>query len=41
MGTLNGVDGRTTVQFVNAPDCSIDLGVLNNVDYCQTNPNVI
>ncbi|GAB3692443.1 hypothetical protein GCM10027592_11390 [Spirosoma flavus] len=39
-GTQNGVDGRTTVQFVSAPDCTIDLGMLNPVDYCQSNPKL-
>ncbi|WP_460950635.1 SdrD B-like domain-containing protein, partial [Spirosoma daeguense] len=39
-GTPNNVDGRTTVQFVNAPDCSIDLGMLNPANYCQANPKV-
>ncbi|TAE29229.1 MAG: DUF11 domain-containing protein [Cytophagales bacterium] len=40
-GTSNGADGRTTVQFVNAANCTVDLGVLDNTDYCQTNPKVI
>ncbi|MFY7886515.1 MAG: carboxypeptidase-like regulatory domain-containing protein, partial [Dolichospermum sp.] len=35
-GTLNGADGRTTVQFINAPDCNVDLGILNNADYCNS-----
>jgi SdrD B-like domain len=39
-GTLNGTDGRTTTQFVPAPDCNVDLGVLNSDDYCQTNPKI-
>ncbi|MBD2703970.1 DUF11 domain-containing protein [Spirosoma sp. BT702] len=39
-GTPNGVDGRTTVQFVPAPDCTVDLGMLNPVDYCQSNPKL-
>ncbi|WP_158549995.1 SdrD B-like domain-containing protein [Runella aurantiaca] len=37
-GTMNGADGRTTTQFINAPDCNVDLGVLNPVDYCESNP---
>ena len=37
-GTQNGADGRTNVQFVDAPDCHVDLGVLDPNDYCQTNP---
>ncbi|GAB4027176.1 SdrD B-like domain-containing protein [Spirosoma gilvum] len=40
-GTPNGADGRTTVQFVNAPDCDVDLGVLNAQEYCQTNPLIM
>ena len=39
-GTVNGADGRTTVQFVTAADCNVDLGVLDPNDYCQTNPLV-
>jgi hypothetical protein len=39
-GTPNGTNGRTTTQFVNAANCSIDLGVLDPNDYCQTNPKV-
>ncbi|ADB36249.1 SdrD B-like domain-containing protein [Spirosoma linguale] len=41
MGTRNGINGRTTVQFVNAADCSVDLGILDPSDYCQTNPMVV
>ncbi|MGF7217110.1 hypothetical protein GGR92_003283 [Spirosoma lacussanchae] len=41
MGTRNGADGRTTVQFIQAPDCSVDLGILDNNDYCQTNPKLV
>jgi trimeric autotransporter adhesin len=40
-GTLNGTHGRTTVQFVNAASCNVDLGVLDNNDYCQTNPKLV
>ena len=40
-GTPNGPDGRTTVQFVNAPDCAVDLGVLNAQEYCQTDPLIM
>ncbi len=39
-GTLAGADGRTTVQFVSAADCNVDLGVLNAANYCQTSPAV-
>ncbi|AYQ33346.1 SdrD B-like domain-containing protein [Runella sp. SP2] len=37
--TYNGTDGRTDVQFVIAPNCTVDLGL--TTDYCQTNPFVM
>lgn len=40
-GTPNGPDGRTTVQFVNSPDCAVDLGVLNAQEFCQSDPLII
>ncbi|MBO0951163.1 SdrD B-like domain-containing protein [Fibrella forsythiae] len=40
-GTINGADGRTTVQFIATPDCAVDLGVLNAQEYCQTDPLVM
>ncbi|GAB4047468.1 hypothetical protein GCM10028810_30510 [Spirosoma litoris] len=40
-GTLHGTDGGTTTQFVAAPSCGIDLGVLDPNDYCQSNPKII
>lgn len=40
-GTPNGPDGRTSVQFVDAPDCSVDLGVLNAQEHCQTDPLIM
>ncbi|HNI45015.1 MAG TPA: malectin domain-containing carbohydrate-binding protein, partial [Chitinophagales bacterium] len=39
-GTVNGTNGQTTVQFVDAATCSVDLGVLNGTDYCQTTPDI-
>lgn len=39
-GTPFGNDGRTTVQFVSAPNCDIDLGVLNNIDFCNSAPKI-
>ncbi len=39
-GTLNGTDGRTTTQFISAPDCNIDLGVLENSEYASANPAI-
>ncbi|SOD90675.1 SdrD B-like domain-containing protein [Spirosoma fluviale] len=41
MGTPNGTNGRTTVQFVNTATCNVDLGILDNSDYCQSNPKLI
>ncbi|MFY7883215.1 MAG: SdrD B-like domain-containing protein, partial [Dolichospermum sp.] len=40
-GTLNGTDGRTTVQFINAPDCNVDLGVINDNDYCSNKAPIV
>ncbi len=37
LGTGNG----STVQFASAPNQSINLGVNNPADYCQTNPKVL
>ncbi len=39
--TPQGTDGRTSVQFVAAPDGNVDLGVNNPIDYCQANPMVM
>ena len=39
-GTPNGTNGRTTTQFVSAASCTVDLGVLNQTDYCQTMPDI-
>jgi len=39
--TLNGTDGRTTVQFIASPDCKVDLGVTSNSSYSQTSPYII
>jgi trimeric autotransporter adhesin len=40
-GTTKSGGAGTTTQFVAAPNCSIDLGVLNTSDYCQTNPKIL
>ncbi|GAB3962749.1 hypothetical protein GCM10028805_64490 [Spirosoma harenae] len=40
-GTVNGPNGRTSVQFVNSPDCAVDLGLLNAQEHCQTDPLLI
>ncbi|QIP15075.1 DUF11 domain-containing protein [Spirosoma aureum] len=34
----NGTNSRTTVQFISAPTCTASLGVLNQNEYCETNP---
>ncbi|MBL7787755.1 MAG: hypothetical protein JNM36_17740, partial [Chitinophagales bacterium] len=39
-GTVNGTNGQTTVQFVAAASCSVNLGVLNGTDYCQAVPDI-
>ncbi|MBL7826087.1 MAG: hypothetical protein JNJ57_05610, partial [Saprospiraceae bacterium] len=36
----NGADSRTTVQFVNSPTCSTDIGVFIPSDFCDSNPQV-
>lgn len=37
----NGSSSRTTVQFLSAPTCQANLGVLNQQEYCDTNPLII
>ena len=39
--TYNGADGNTDVQFVKAPNCSVDLGLADLDDYCQANPLLV
>ncbi len=39
-GTPRGTDGNTTVQFIASNNCNVDLGVLNNVDYCDDEPPI-
>ena len=39
--TANGADGRTDVQFISAPECDVDFGLVNPMDYCQTNPFLV
>ncbi len=36
-----GEDNRSTVQFVAAPDCHVNIGVNNLNDFCQANPLVV
>jgi hypothetical protein len=38
--TYNGTSGRTDVQFVKAPNCSVNLGMVSMNDYCNTNPRL-
>ena len=39
--TINGTDGRTSVQFIAAADCNVDLGVNDPATFCQSNPIII
>ena len=36
-----GTDNGSSVQFITAPDCSVDYGVNKPSDYCQDNPLVV
>ena len=38
--TLNGSNSRTTVQFVSAASCNVNLGVNRPTDYCDTSPQM-
>jgi hypothetical protein len=40
-GTQNGTNGKTSVQFVSSASCNIDFGLLQNNDYCQSNPKIV
>ncbi|MEL6273677.1 MAG: SdrD B-like domain-containing protein, partial [Bacteroidota bacterium] len=35
-----GTDNGTNTQFVTAPSCEVDYGVVNPADYCQDNPDM-
>ncbi len=39
--TTVGSDNGTIVQFITAPNCSVNLGVSYPSDYCQANPSLI
>jgi SdrD B-like domain len=39
--TYNGTSGRTDVQFVKAPSCNVNLGMVKTTDYCQTDPDIV
>jgi hypothetical protein len=39
--SFEGVNSKSTVQFVSAATCNVDLGISKPVDYCQTNPNIV
>ncbi|WP_158550033.1 SdrD B-like domain-containing protein [Runella aurantiaca] len=34
---INGTNSRTSVQFVSAPACNVNLGLINPIDYCTDN----
>ncbi len=36
--TRHGTDNGTNVQFVNAPSCSVDVGLADPADYCEAQP---
>ena len=38
--TLHGANNGTSVQFVSAPSCGIDIGVNNPTEFCQSNPTI-
>jgi hypothetical protein len=39
--SFNAANSKTTVQFVSAASCNVDLGVNVPADYCQANPNIV
>ncbi|OJW73487.1 SdrD B-like domain-containing protein, partial [Spirosoma sp. 48-14] len=39
--TLQGTDSRTTVQFITASNCNVNLGVNDPIDYCQNEPLIV
>lgn len=39
--TVYGAGSKTTVQFVDAASCTVNLGVNDPTDYCQDNPLII
>ena len=39
--TFNGTNGRTDVQIISGVSCSINYGVNDPHDYCQTTPNLL
>jgi hypothetical protein len=38
--TFKGVNGRTDVQIITTAACDINWGVVNPIDYCQTDPQM-
>lgn len=36
-----GTDNGTNTQFVDAASCEVDYGVIDPMDFCQTNPNLL
>ncbi|MBD2699199.1 DUF11 domain-containing protein [Spirosoma sp. BT702] len=39
--TRQGIDSRTTVQFITQSSCNVNLGVSDPTDYCQDNPLLV
>ncbi|WP_370723343.1 SdrD B-like domain-containing protein [Fibrella aquatica] len=39
--TFRGTDGGTDIQFVQAPACGVDLGMVSASEYCQASPRLI
>ena len=37
---INGSDSRTSVQIIDAPNCDVNLGVNNPIDYCSSTPQI-
>jgi hypothetical protein len=39
--TQIGTNSRTSVQIVSAASCTVDFGIQNAADFCQTNPPIV
>ena len=37
---FNGMDSRTTVQFVNSPSCDANIGLATPADFCEADPSL-
>ena len=40
-GSVMGTNTKSTVQFVSAAACNVNLGLLNPTDYCQDTPKIV